>query len=459
MKKSSLNNRIFLYLSIFTLVILGGIWFFQILSLDVYYEWSKKGEIKDVADIVLKSYKEGDYNDVLDILAYKKDVCIEITENNGITYSTDSISRGCLVNNSVEINNYKLEFMRSGKSSITYRLTNPKVKNKTLIYGVKIDDDIYAFITTSLEPINSTVNVLKKQLILIIIVVLLIAFLIAYTISKKISKPIVNITKTSSELSQGNYDIEFNSGTDIIEINKLEYTLNNMTKELSKTEELRRDLLANVSHDLKTPLTLIKANAEMVKDLTYKNKEKRDKNLGTIINEVDRLNLLVEDILDLSKMQSKAIKLEITEFNINDMIKAIIESFNVLCLKDNLKIIYNGIDANIKADKKKVEQVMYNLINNAINYTGDDKTVYVNLKDLGDVFRVEVKDTGNGIDKEDIKYIWDKYYKVDKNYKRVTYGTGLGLSIVKNVLMLHNFKYGVESKKNEGTTFYFEIKK
>lgn len=459
MKRNSLKTKIWLYLSIFSLVILAGIWFLQILSLDIYYEWNKKSEIKGIANKVLNAYNNGNYSDVLDSLAFKEDICIEITENNNISYSTDSISRGCLINNSKEINNYKLKFMLSGDPSITYRVVNPKFENKTLIYGLKIDEGIYAFISTSLEPIGSTVSALKRQLILIIIVVLLIAFLIAYTISKKISTPIENITKLSKKMSQGNYDLVFNSDTDIEEINELEETLTSAAKELSKTEELRRELLANVSHDLKTPLTLIKANAEMVKDLTYKDKDKREKNLNTITEEVDRLNLLVEDVLDLSKMQSKAVKLEKEEFNINEMINTIIERFNILCERDGYKINYSGFDYVISADKKKLEQVIYNLINNAINYTGDDKQVYIDLIDMKKSIKVVVRDTGKGIDKEDIDYIWDKYYKVDKKYKRVTYGTGLGLSIVKNALILHNFKYGVSSEKDKGTSFYFEIDK
>ena len=459
MKKNSLKTKVWLYLSLFALVILAGIWFLQILSLGVYYEWSKKSEIKDIANEVFNAYSTANYSDVLDGLAFNQDVCIEITENNNIFYSTDSKSRGCLANNSEEINNYKLKFMLSGQSSIIYKVINPKFKNKTLVYGLRLNDGVYAFISTSLEPISSTASILKRQLIFVIIIVLIIAFLIAYTISKKISKPIEKITETSKKISEGNYNVIFETGTDIEEINELEVTLNSAARELSKTETLRRELLANVSHDLKTPLTLIKANAEMVKDLTYKNKEKREKNLNIIMEEVDRLNLLVEDILDLSKIQSNAVVLNIEEFNLNDMIKSIIQRFDILCEKGHYKINYEGFDVNVKADKKKIEQVIYNLINNAINYTGEDKNIYIKLVNLENSIRVEMKDTGNGIDPKDIKYIWDKYYKIDKKYKRVTYGTGLGLSIVKNILILHGFKYGVDSKKDHGTCFYFEMDK
>lgn len=459
MKRNSLKRKILFYLTIFTFVIVGGLWILQILSLGTYYELTKTSAIKKIANEVYSLYDKDNFKDTLDYLAFNDDVCIEITDKNNIYYSTDSVSRGCLINNNQSVNNFKLSFMKGDIKTSTYKMINPMHKNKTLVYGIKLKNDMFAFISTSLDPISSTVSVLKSQLIYITIIVLVIAVVIALSISNKISMPIESITKKSKLMSKGKYDIDFTSNTDIKEIKELEETLNSAAIELSKTENLRRELLANVSHDLKTPLTLIKANAEMVKDLTYKSKEKREKNLDTIINEVDRLNLLVEDILDLSKIQTSEISLNIESFDLELLIKSIINKFDVLLQKDNYKIIYEGFSTNVKADKKKMEQVIYNLINNAINYTGDDKTIFVKLLDNKNNIKVEVIDTGIGINKEDIDYIWDKYYKVDKKYKRVSYGTGLGLSIVKNILNLHGFTYGVESKKNKGTKFYFLIKK
>lgn len=456
MKKNSLKNKVWKYLLVFTVLILGGLWILQVLFLNTYYEWNKKIDIKEIAHKVKKIYDTEEYKDALDSLAFREDVCIEILDNKSLVYSTDSMSRGCLAGNTQLINKYKLDFMKSGDSSITYKVINSKFKNKTLIYGIKLGDEAYMFINASLEPIGSTVSVLRKQLIYVTVIVLLLAFIIAYTISKKISRPIERITETSKEITKGNYSITFDTKSDIEEIKDLEAALNNATSELSKTEELRRELMANVSHDLKTPLTIIKANAEMVRDLTYNNEEKRSKNLGTIVDEVDRLNLLVEDILDLSRMQSKSTILNKEKININELIKSIIRKFDILFDCNGYKIEYSGFDYEFYADKKKMEQVLYNLINNAINYTGENKKVIINLL-KEDGIKVEIKDTGRGIEKEDLKYIWDKYYKVDKKYKRVTYGTGLGLSIVKNILELHGFKYGVESKKNKGTTFYFYI--
>ena len=248
MKKSKLKNKIWLYLFIFAFVIILGIWFLQILSLDIYYELSKKSEIKNIATQISKKYTSGDYQDELNKISFEKDVCIEITENSNISYSTDSTSRGCLIN-SREINEYKLEFMLSGEKSITYKIIHPNFKNKTLIYGVKIEDGTYAFISTSLEPIGATVSVLKRQLILILIIVLILAFLIGNIISRKISNPIEKLTNTSKRMINGNHNVEFKTDSDIEEIKELETTLNNMVEGLSEIDVLRRELLANVSHE------------------------------------------------------------------------------------------------------------------------------------------------------------------------------------------------------------------
>lgn len=215
--------------------------------------------------------------------------------------------------------------------------------------------------------------------------------------------------------------------------------------------------MANVGHDLKTPLTMIKAYAEMTRDINQ-NKEKRQENMNIIIEETDRLTLLVNDILNLSKLQSETYELKLEKFDINELIKAIIKRYKVLIKDEKYNFIYEGTgQVFVEADKTRIEQVIYNLINNAVNYTGNDKKVYINLKEEKKFVRVEVIDTGNGINDEDIKNIWNKYYHNELKHKRNTYGTGLGLSIVKTILESHGYKYGVNSSKGNGTMFYFEI--
>ena len=255
---------------------------------------------------------------------------------------------------------------------------------------------------------------------------------------------------------------KFETDSDIKELIDLTNSLNNMKNELSKTEELQKDLMANISHDLKTPLTMIKAYAELIKDININNKEKTINNLDIIIEETDRLTNLVNDILTLTKVENDLEKLELKEFNLIKIIEKIITHHNIYIEKDGYKIefIHKNIDKLIiNADQKKIEQVIYNLLNNALNYTGDNKIVIIEIKEYKDYYKVMVKDSGKGIEKNEYDHIFDRYYRSKKNHKRYVYGTGLGLSIVKNILLLHNYDYGVKSIKNKGTTFYFKIKK
>ena len=461
MKKNSLNIEIWKYLILFSIFILAFLWVFQVLFLNKYYRWEKIKDIKEVAKKIEKSKSIDNLKYVINNAAYNKNICVEITDNSRSLYSSKFMSTGCLTGEE-EKTNYKSKFINSNNRSTTYEIINPRYKNKTLVYALKLDttnNDLYAFVNTSIEPIDSTVMILKNQLIYVSIIVLILSFLVAYFISRYISNPIVKMNKAAKKLANKEYNTEF-SGSNIAEIDELATTLNYAKDELKKTDELRRDLMANVSHDLKTPLTMIKAYAEMSRDLNGHDKTKRDQNMNVIIEEVDRLTILVNDILTLSKVQSNIEELTYTEFDLVEMINSIIKRYDILKEKENYKFIFkNKSPIIVKADKVKIEQVIYNLINNAINYTGDDKKITIKIKNDKNIVRVEIIDTGKGIDEKDIPYIWDKYYKNKKKHKRNLIGTGLGLSIVKNILELHNYNYGVKSTKNKGTTFYFEIKK
>ena len=406
---------------------------------------------------IINVYNSSDAYDTLNMLAYKNNICIEILKNNNVLYSSGT-NNSCILQDSKTIRKNKNKFINGFEKNITFTAYNYIYNDEIFIYGQKLDDGNVIFIGTPLKIMGSISDVIQKEFIYGTFFALIISFLVAYFVSNKVSKPISKMTTESKKMASGNYDLNFDESS-IIEINELANTLNNTSKELSKTENMRRELLANVSHDLKTPLTLIRANAEMVRDITFNNEEKRNNNLSVIINETERLNLLVEDILDLSKAQSKTMKLEVRRVNLNELVKSILTRYNVLKERDGYNIIFKS-DAVflVKADVKKLEQVIYNLINNAINYTGSDKVVKINLIDHKNFVRLEVVDTGKGIKKEDLKYIWDKYYKADKSYHRGTLGTGLGLSIVKNILELHGFKYGVQTS-NKGTNFYFDMPK
>lgn len=458
----SLRNKIWLYLIIFSIAILSFLWLFQVIFLNAYYEWMKTSEINSIADKIVENYDNDSLNDYLDTVTYTKGICIEIIYNNLEIYSSNNTNRGCIGQNSSDPSymNYKKEFMNSDLDKKNYKLTNDRFDNKILMTGVKLDEDYYVFINASIEPLTSTIHILASQLIYVTFLVMILSFLIAYYISKRISRPIIQINETAKKMAQGNYEIEFKTDSAIDELDELTKTLNQAKDELSKTDALRKELMANVSHDLKTPLTMIKAYAEMVRDLSYNNEEKRNNHLNTIIEETDRLNRLVNDMLELSKLESNIGNIHYELFDINELIKTVLSRFSYLEETKQYQFEYIGIEnVLVHADKVKIEQVIYNLVGNAINYIGKDKKVIVKMIEEKSSYRIEIIDHGKGIDEKELDKIWDKYYKVDKTYKRNTIGTGLGLSIVKNILLAHQYSYGVQSKKGKGTTFYFEIPK
>ena len=394
----------------------------------------------------------------MDDITLDNNICLEYMDYYGNQYYYNNKISSCLLGRNKIIDKELIKFKQSGEETSFEKILNPINNSVSLLYGIKKGNG-YIFLFTSLEDIGTTTSLIKNQLIYVTLLAILFSIVIAMFLSRRIAKPISDMTKNAKKLAEGNYNVQFTT-TGIREIDELANTLNYFEQEVSKTDEYRRDLMANVSHDLKTPLTMIKAYAEMIRDITLDNKEKTKENLNVIIDETDRLNILVNDILELSKLQNNQETLNIESFDIVELISDILKRYQIIKETENYNLILESPESIIvKADKKRISQVIYNLINNAINYTGDDLTVTIRITESSKDCKVEIIDTGKGIDETDLTNIWNRYYKKEKNHKRNVVGTGLGLSIVKNILEQHNFKYGVSSVKDKGTTFYFQIKK
>lgn len=453
-KKNSLGVKTFSYLITFSIAILLLLYMFQIVFLKIFYERYQINNLKSVANRIITSPETVSFEQ----LAYENEMCIQIYNDNKVT-SYNVLNKDCLLNsNDKSVIKVKNKILTSSKNSII-RVINPKYDSKSIIYGIHYSDDIYILLNTKLEDVNSTTYILRGQLIYITLIMIILSGIVSYFVGKMINKPILNITNKAKLMANGNYEQDTNK-YDIAEIDELNQVLNYARSEIKNTDELRRDLMANVSHDLKTPLTMIKAYAEMARDINNENEDKRKDNLNVIIDETDRLNVLVNDILELSRMQNSSDKLNIESYDLIEELNQILKRYEIIKETENYKFITNIPEKTmVKADKKKINQVMYNLINNAINYTGDDLTIKINITDCKKRYLVEIIDTGKGISEEDLKFIWSKYYKNEKNHKRNIVGTGLGLSIVETILIKHKFEYGVKSKKNKGSNFYFYINK
>ena len=314
----------------------------------------------------------------------------------------------------------------------------------------------YLYVGKSLNLIEAVSTRMNTRIILISVFVFMLSFAVTSAVAGWFTNPITEMTKKARRLAQGDFDVDFrgqNYGKEMVELAE---ALNFARDELSKTDRMQKELIANVSHDFKTPLTMIKGYASMIMEISGDIPEKRNKHAQIILDESDRLTSLVNDVLDISKIRSGIEGMKETTLDMSAYVEEVLGRFTYLKDAKGYRFI-TEIDGGLytRGDEMKLGQVLYNLIGNAVNYTGDDQTVYVRLKkETGATFRFSVTDTGKGIKPEEIHEIWDRYYRSSETHKRPVRGTGLGLSIVKTILERHGFVFGVESEVGKGSTFY-----
>lgn len=317
----------------------------------------------------------------------------------------------------------------------------------------------YLVASYSISVFNSTLRSLLFYFIAVGVIVLLLTALVSYNMSQKLSSGLKNLSSTAVRFSKGDFNVEFENA-EYQELADLSDTLNSVRDEVKKSGDFQRDLLANVSHDLKTPLTMIKAYASMIQEISGDNPEKRNKHLQVIIDEADRLTGLVNDVLNVSKLTSNLDEIKFKVFNLTEFLYSIINKFEYLQETQGYSFMVD-VDPNLytRADEEKIGQVIYNLLGNAVNYTGQDKTVYISLKQniAEERIKLSIRDTGKGIAKDELQDIWDRYYRVKENHLRPVKGTGLGLNIVKVILQNHSFDYGVNSEIDKGSTFWVDF--
>ncbi len=340
---------------------------------------------------------------------------------------------------------------------------HPRMKESFIIVGVPFKKDGKllgnVLLHTPLAPVRETISLLQKQLSVITLVSLIIGSLLALLFAKLFTRPVLKMIETAKKIATGDFTARVPS-TPKDEIGILGDTINDMAVQLGQIEKFRKEFIANVSHELKTPISLIRAYAELVTDMDDA-KADRDAHLQVIIDEAERLNGITEDILYLSQTEAGYAKPNIIKMPILETINSVVKKLSLLATKKNIAIDVeiDDKDTPIYADQDKMYQVFLNLITNAINHSGENGHITLSVANRNDRIRIEIIDRGKGIPKEDLPYIWDRFYKVDKSRKRDAGGTGLGMAIVKNILKAHHFEYGIESEINKGTTVWIEIKR
>ncbi len=458
--KRGLKYKNWKFLMSFSLIILVVMWFLQFIFLNTFYTKMKVNEIESIGKIVASKYQSADFRLALSEYARNYNLRIIYFDEKGKMIGSNGFGE-IFSQGVVEYFQNIAAFIESGEHSAHFVVEEGRSNMSQIGYIQRITSPAgatnYLYIVASIPPIDSTVSVLRTQFWLITLIIFLLSLFMAQILSKRMSKPIIDLTKSAEKLAAGDLETRFNI-EDFTEIEKLSSTLNYATGELSKLDSYRKEFIANVSHDLKTPLTIIKFYAEMIHDVSGENPEKRTAHSEMIIKEADWLSNLVNEILELSKLQSNNVEPVKTELNVSQTLKDTMMSFQAIAEKEGY-IFETDIDDDvyISGSEQYIRRVFFNLITNAVNYTGEDKRVVIRLKQNAGKIAFTVTDTGEGIPDELKNTIWERYYKSKETHKRAVMGTGLGLSIVKQCLDMHGARYGIESMLGRGSTFWFEM--
>ena len=401
----SIKFKTWLYFILFTGFLMIVLWFLQVLFLNNFYEVMKVSQTEKVVKNIKTSYVSSSYKDFIkktEKISDSNDIYIYISSFDGDTMyfkpSGDNTSSRYYLE---QINTVNQRLFSEQKTYITLRIKGQDDSKITLACGIiltsKDKTPLIVYVFSPLWPVSSTIQILTNQLVYVTFIALALACLISFYLSVRITRPIRKISNSAERLAGGEYGIVFKGGH-YTEINNLADTLTRASIELEKSDMMQKDLIANVSHDLRTPLTMIKSYAEMIKDISGNNPEKREAHLNVIIEETDRLNTLVGDLLTISRMQSGKMTLNPGSFNITDAANSILNTYRIMEdsegyhfeLNSPARFIVNG-------DEDKIKQVISNLVTNAMKFCGEDKTVIVTLKKRGRMVLCRVEDHGIGI--------------------------------------------------------------
>ena len=294
---------------------------------------------------------------------------------------------------------------------------------------------------------------------IVILIIYVLSFIILLGVHFLIYRPLVKITNAAKQYASGNLDVVIPVNTQD-EIGYLSASLNYMSSQLKDMEDYQKKFVANVSHDFRSPLTSIKGYVEAILDGTIP-PELQDKYLNIISHEADRLEKLTRSLLVLNDLDERKRMMNIRKFDINDVIKNTANTFEVICSKKNidLELLLSGRELFVEADMEQIQQVLYNLIDNAIKFSSDNSIIKAETSERHGTVFVSIKDSGVGIPREKQNKIWDRFYKIDSSRGKDRKGTGLGLSIVREIIAAHNQNINVISTEGVGTEFIFTLAK
>ncbi|MBZ6006302.1 HAMP domain-containing histidine kinase [Paraclostridium bifermentans] len=459
-KKLKLNKKLILYLVslIIVVVIVIAVSINSIFEkkFEEYIIKNNENEVSNLINSIESEYMDGRWNlysiEKIGENAINKGIFLDLYDTNGnliwgaTTYSQDRCNK---IMGSIE--NNMNHTMANWHGKYTEQSLSLKNSNNQVIGSIKIGT--YGL----LYYMDNDVDFLKdiNQVITFIgILMILITICIAILIANNISKPIEVVSNMTNLMGDGGYYNKIDYQSNIYEIDNLIVSINNLASKLEEQENLRKRLTTDISHELRTPLTNVQTHLEAMIDGIW---EPNTERLNSVNEEVIRLTNLVNQLKNLAKFDSEKSKLNLTEINIEKLIKNIVYNNQGCALEKNLNIVFNLENVNTYLDKDKISQVIVNLLSNAIRYTNAGGNIYINAYKEKENIKIHFKDEGVGIPKESLNHIFERFYRVDESRSKDTGGIGVGLTIVKSIVDLHKGKIEVKSKKNEGSEFIITL--
>ena len=483
-KKLSIKWSVFLYLLLFAAVILLILWLCQVAFLDDIYKTVKMNEIEAAADRITADINSYTLGDTIDKIG-SEDICVSVVDMEQLIYLYKHHSLNSCAIHSIDTQSILTLYntAEANGGSCTQRFMYDAARRKyigiegdffdksqlaeykgklpeSIIYSSITKNEegstIFVILNSEISPVDATVGTLNKILTALTVILVVLSLVLSIVISLRVTRPIRRLTGEAKKLGREDYNAKFDE-KGYREVAELSEALEHAKTELARVDTLRRELIANISHDLRTPLTMIGGYSEMMRDIPGENNAE---NAQVIIDETTRLTSLVNDVLDISKLQSGTENMDIKCFNITESVRSTLTRFSKLCEVSGYTIdFFCDGDAYVVSDEKRMTRVIYNLVTNAMTHTGGAKDIKVRQIIKENSVRIEVEDSGEGIEPDKLPLIWDRYYKVDKVHRRAVQGSGLGLSIVKTIMEQTGGSYGVTSTVGVGSTFFVELER
>ena len=457
--------------------------------LENFYIYSKTATIKQVYQKVNNYYASENPNINLETelkkIAYKNNFDILIkTDTNLIIFTSDKefLSSTYILKDINEITRENINTQNDKKNNLNIKITTDETNNINYMFLTGILDNGYVlYIRMPISPIKESVKISNTLLLMIGGVTLAVAGVVASFISKKFTNPILQLNDIANKMAKLDFSQKYRVTDTEDEINELGRSINTMSDKLettikqlqksnielekdieekSKIDDMRKQFISDVSHELKTPIALIQGYAEGLIENVSTDEESRRFYAEVILDETNKMDRLVKQLLELMKLEYGKKEFNNEKFDINELINEVIRKCEVMLQKNNIQVEFESKKPiYVWADEFYIEQVVTNYFTNAIKHTeeiGNNKKIKITVKQLNDKMRITVFNTGKTIPEEDLTRIWGRFYKVDSSRNRQDGGTGIGLALVKAIMNNYQNEYGVNNKK-DGVEFYFDV--